>query len=94
MRGHRRHARPLHLPAFDEATASRLEAIFREAQIDSVVDVHNPIDLTPMTGDAAYEAVVRAVLEADGVDVGIVGVRAADGRAQHAAGRSGSRATT
>ena len=43
------------------------------AKIDSVVDVHNPIDLTPMTGDAAYEEVVRAVLEADGVDVGIVG---------------------
>jgi acyl-CoA synthetase (NDP forming) len=61
------------LPAFDDGTASRLEAIFRAAKIDSVVDVHNPIDLTPMTGDAAYEAVVRAVLEADGIDVGIVG---------------------
>ena len=43
------------------------------ARIDSVVDVHNPLDLTPMTGDAAYEDVVRAVLEADGVDVGLVG---------------------
>jgi acyl-CoA synthetase (NDP forming) len=62
------------LPAFDEATSSRLHAIFRTAKIDSVVDVHNPIDLTPMTGDAAYEDVVRAVLEADGVDIGLVGV--------------------
>jgi acyl-CoA synthetase (NDP forming) len=61
------------LPAFDAVTAARLEGIFRAAKIDSVVDVHNPIDLTPMTGDAAYEAVVRAVLEADGIDVGIVG---------------------
>jgi len=61
------------LPAFDGATSSRLEAIFRAAKIDSVVDVHNPIDLTPMTGDAAYEDVVRAVLEADGIDIGIVG---------------------
>ncbi|HEY3382389.1 MAG TPA: acetate--CoA ligase family protein [Vicinamibacterales bacterium] len=61
------------LPTFDAATSARLEAIYREARIDSVVDVHNPIDLTPMTGDAAYEHVVRAVMEADNVDVGIVG---------------------
>jgi acyl-CoA synthetase (NDP forming) len=62
------------LPAFDAATSARLEAIYREARIDSVVDVHNPIDLTPMAGDAAYEQVVRAVLEAPNVDIGIVGV--------------------
>jgi acyl-CoA synthetase (NDP forming) len=62
------------LPAFDEATSRRLETVFREARIDSVVDVHNPVDLTPMAGDAAYEAVVRAVLESDAIDVGIVGV--------------------
>ncbi|RPJ62470.1 MAG: hypothetical protein EHM24_25910 [Acidobacteria bacterium] len=61
------------VPAFNAATAARLEATYREARIDSVVDVHNPIDLTPMTGDAAYEAVVRTVMEADNVDVGIVG---------------------
>jgi acyl-CoA synthetase (NDP forming) len=61
------------LPPFDEATSARLEAIYREARIDSVVDVHNPIDLTPMTGDAAYEQVVRAVMEASNVDVGVVG---------------------
>lgn len=62
------------LPAFDAITSNRLEAIYREARIDSVVDVHNPIDLTPMAGDAAYEHVVRAVMQADNVDVGIVGV--------------------
>ena len=61
------------LPAFDEATSARLDTVYREARIDSVVDVHNPIDLTPMTGDAAYEAVVRAVMDAPNVDVGIVG---------------------
>jgi acyl-CoA synthetase (NDP forming) len=61
------------LPAFNDATSERLQAIFRAARIDSVVDVHNPIDLTPMTGDAAYEDVVRAVLDAGEIDVGIVG---------------------
>jgi acyl-CoA synthetase (NDP forming) len=63
----------LELPAFDEVTSARLQAIFRSAKIDAVVDVHNPIDLTPMSGDAAYEDVVRAVLDAPGIDVGIVG---------------------
>ncbi len=62
------------LGAFDETTSSRLEAIFRTAKIDSVVDVHNPIDLTPMTGGQAYEDAVRAVLEGDGIDIGLVGV--------------------
>ena len=67
---------------------ARLEAIYREARIDSVVDVHNPIDLTPMTGDAAYEAVVRAVLEVGRRGRRHRGLRAADGRAQHAASRT------
>jgi acyl-CoA synthetase (NDP forming) len=35
--------------------------------------VHNPIDLTPMAGDAAYEDSLRAVMESDGIDIGIVG---------------------
>jgi acyl-CoA synthetase (NDP forming) len=64
----------LELPSFDEPTAARLEAIYREAKIDQVVDVHNPIDLTPMAGDAVYEQVIRAVLESDGIDVGLVGL--------------------
>jgi len=59
---------------FDAPTAERLEAVFREAEIDSVVDVHNPLDLTPMSGDAIYEQTVRAVLSSDAVDVGIVGL--------------------
>jgi acyl-CoA synthetase (NDP forming) len=62
------------LATFDEGTTARLQAIFRESRIDTVVDVHNPLDLTPMTGDAAYEQIVRTVMQADTVDVGIVGL--------------------
>jgi len=61
------------LPTFDDMTTARLESIFKSARIDSVVDVHNPLDLTPMAGDAAYEDVVRAVLYASSIDVAIVG---------------------
>ena len=62
------------LPAFDEMTTARLETILRTARIESVVDVHNPLDLTPMSADPVYEQAVRAVLAADAVDVGIVGI--------------------
>ena len=37
------------------------------------MDIHNPLDLTPMTGDEGYEAVVRAVLADPNVDIGVVG---------------------
>ena len=56
-----------------ETTRQRLAAVLREARIDSLVDVHNPLDLTPMAGDAAYEQAVRVLLEDESVDVGIVG---------------------
>jgi acyl-CoA synthetase (NDP forming) len=62
------------LPPFDGQTGKQLQAIFRNARIDSVVDVHNPLDLTPMSGDAIYEQVVRAVVDSDAVDVGVVGL--------------------
>jgi acyl-CoA synthetase (NDP forming) len=66
--------RRFEVEAFDDPTGRQLEAIFREARINSVVDVHNPLDLTPMSGDAVYEQVMRTVLASDAVDVGIVGL--------------------
>ena len=63
----------LQLAEFAPATRATIERILREARIDAVVDVHNPLDLTPMAGAAAYDSVVRAVLEDDGVDVTVVG---------------------
>ncbi|MBP1635196.1 MAG: hypothetical protein H6Q10_1770, partial [Acidobacteria bacterium] len=64
----------LELASFGPATTSRLRQAFADARIDSVVDVHNPIDLTPMAGDAAYDECMRAMLDDEGVDLGIVGV--------------------
>lgn len=63
----------LTLTSFGDRTVARLDDIFVQARIDSVVDVHNPIDLTPMAGDAAYEAVVQAVMDDPRVDLGVVG---------------------
>ena len=64
----------LELVPFGGPTTARLEEMLRASRIDSVVDVHNPLDLTPMAGDAAYEEAVRAVLDDPAVDVGVVGM--------------------
>lgn len=61
------------LPPFGQQTERGLAAVFAQARIDGLVDVHNPLDLTPMAGDAAYEEVVRQILADDHVDVGVVG---------------------
>ena len=68
------HLGSLELPAFRPGTEARLAGILGPAGIDSVVDVHNPLDLTPIADAAVYEAVARTVLEADEVDVGLVGI--------------------
>jgi acyl-CoA synthetase (NDP forming) len=64
----------LTLADFSPPVAARLEAIFATAGISDIVDVHNPIDLTPMADDAAYYETFRAVLADSAVDAGIVGI--------------------
>lgn len=68
------HLGSLQLPAFSPGTEARLAGILGPAGIGSVVDVHNPLDLTPIADAAVYEAVARTVLGADEVDVGLVGI--------------------
>ena len=54
-------------------TVSALEDLFRRSKLDTVVDVHNPLDLTPMTSDAPFEEAVRIMLADPGVDLGAIG---------------------
>jgi acyl-CoA synthetase (NDP forming) len=62
------------LPAsFSEETQRELSTIFASCRIDGVVDVRNPLDLTPIVDDAQFEAAVRAVLQDPDVDTGVVG---------------------
>jgi len=61
------------LARFGSDCEARLAAVLKAGRIDGLVDLHNPLDLTPMANDAAYEDAVRAVLDDPGVDVGIVG---------------------
>jgi acyl-CoA synthetase (NDP forming) len=64
---------PLQLVEFGEETVRKLDLILEGERLDRVVAVQNPLDLTPIAGDAAYDEAARAVLEDPAVDVGIVG---------------------
>ncbi len=60
-------------PAFGAATRRRLAEILEGRRLGSIVEVRNPLDVTPILGDEAFEEAVRAVLGDQGVDVGVVG---------------------
>lgn len=64
---------PFELASFAESTAAELTAVADWARLGAIITVRNPLDLTPILGDAAYEEVVRRVLADPGVDVGLVG---------------------
>ena len=68
------HAGSLELVRFTAATDARLLGILEPTGIVSVVDLHNPLDLTPIANAAITTEVARVILEADETDVGIVGV--------------------
>jgi len=61
------------LPNLLPSTTARLEQLMKTMQIDSIVDAHNPLDLTPMMDDAAFEEAVRVVMADDNIDVGVIG---------------------
>jgi acyl-CoA synthetase (NDP forming) len=61
------------LPSFTSDTTERLREIFGACGIDTIVDVRNPVDLTPLMGDALYEEAVKAVMTDANIEVGIIG---------------------
>jgi len=63
----------LQLAQFGNQTNIKLESIFEKSKISEIVDVHNPIDLTPMANDEAYAETTIAVLEDENVDAAVVG---------------------
>ena len=61
------------LAAFAEATKRQLRDVFVANRIAHVVDLNNPLDLTPMTGDAGYVQTVEALLRDPEIDAVLVG---------------------
>ena len=61
------------LAEFSAATHAALRATLAAARLDSIVTVRNPLDVTPILGDAHFEEAVRAILADPGVDAALVG---------------------
>lgn len=59
----------LQLAKFSEQTNARLTQALVKGKLDALVDVHNPLDVTPMADDAAHEDAVGAFLADPGVDI-------------------------
>lgn len=64
---------PFRPASFGGATVRRLREILAHHRLEEVVGVRNPLDLTPIVGDAGFAEAARAVLEDEGVDLAVVG---------------------
>jgi acyl-CoA synthetase (NDP forming) len=65
--------RGMRLVSFAETTTERIRNVLAQARIDTLVDVHNPLDVTPMAGDTAFAEIVALLLADDQVDAAVVG---------------------
>ncbi|UCG32481.1 MAG: indolepyruvate oxidoreductase subunit beta [Phycisphaerales bacterium] len=57
----------LEIPALSEATVRRITDLLKEYRLDTLVNVHNPLDLTPMANEDIFEGCVRAMADDDGI---------------------------
>lgn len=60
------------LPALPESARAQIAAVMSENRLTGLVNVRNPLDLTPMAGEAAYEGAARAMLDCDEIDALLV----------------------
>jgi acyl-CoA synthetase (NDP forming) len=64
---------PFTLAALAPETQSALAALLERCGIATIVSVRNPLDATPIMGDAAFAEAAQLVLDDPHVDVGLVG---------------------
>jgi len=62
------------LAVFSDKTNAVLGKVLDDAGISEIVDLHNPLDITPMGSDEAYDRSFRAALADENADLGIVGI--------------------
>ncbi|HEY3355505.1 MAG TPA: acetate--CoA ligase family protein [Polyangia bacterium] len=67
-------AQPLTLPAFGAPAAQAMRDAFGRARIAEIVDVHNPLDVTPMSNDACFADDIKALLGDPGIDAAVVSI--------------------
>ena len=62
----------LELPVFGAATRAAILALFDQARLSEIMDIRNPLDLTPAAPDPVYTGAVQAMLEDDHIDAVVV----------------------
>lgn len=62
------------LADFSDRTNAILSGVLKDAGISDIVDLHNPLDITPMGSDEAYDRSFRAIMADENTDIGIVGI--------------------
>jgi len=62
----------LDLAAFAPETKGRILESLKRLGIDKLLDIHNPLDVTPVADDAAFMESVRAFVEDPGVDCAVI----------------------
>ncbi|MFO0829104.1 MAG: indolepyruvate oxidoreductase subunit beta [Phycisphaerales bacterium] len=62
----------VHLPELPAATRDAIVAVLQKNRLAELVNPRNPLDLTPMASEPAYEAAARAMLECPEIDGVIV----------------------
>jgi len=56
------------LPALSDATRERLVAVLARYKLEKLVNARNPLDVTPMAADQAYEDCLRVLLDSPDID--------------------------
>ncbi len=62
----------LKLGKFSDETVEKIRKAMSINKIDQIQEVHNPLDLTPMASCEIYDLSLRAILEEDDVDFGLI----------------------
>jgi len=59
----------LELPEFSLETQQTITALFEKSGLAKIMDVKNPLDITPAAPDIVYVEVIKAMMQDDGIDV-------------------------
>ncbi len=62
------------LPEFSRSTEEAMARILADNRLDTLVDVKNPLDVTPMAGDAAFVKIIEEALDDPVIDAVVTGI--------------------
>jgi acyl-CoA synthetase (NDP forming) len=64
----------LQLATFNPESSERIKEILRAKKLDSLVSVHNPLDINPSADDEIHAAAAAILTQDDGVDAVVIGL--------------------